>query len=59
MTMNKAKTQDPDISAEYTFARGNRGAYAEQAKKGMRYVIVSDADDRERKDRVGKAQKKA
>jgi len=51
--MNKAKTQNPDIAPEYRFgtSKGRRGAFAEQAKNGMRYEIVSDAEDHARREK--------
>ena len=57
MTMNKVRRLDPDVSVEYKFTVAKRGAYSKQAKKGMRYVVVSDAEDgarQELKKRDGK-----
>lgn len=48
--MSKTKLRDPDASAEYDFSRGKRGVHYERASKGMRVVIVTDEEDRARKD---------
>ncbi len=58
MTTNKVRRQDPDVSVEYNFSGAKRGVYSKQAKKSMRYVIVSDAEDRARQDSQKKASKK-
>jgi hypothetical protein len=48
-SMSKPKTKDPDLSEKYDFSKGERGVHYARAKKGMRFVIVTDDEDQVRK----------
>ncbi|MGH2445508.1 MAG: hypothetical protein ACRDGD_05660 [Candidatus Limnocylindria bacterium] len=47
--MSKVKARDPEVAEEYDFSKAKRGVHYERAMKGARVHIVSDEEDRARK----------